>query len=97
MGRVGEVITRTWQTAHKNKLQRGQLPEDSAADTAAEFTPAGITTDNFRVRRYIAKYTINPCIAHGMSHLLGSVEVGKVSSSLLSITHRHITDNMYWH
>ena len=78
MGRVGEVITRTWQTAHKNKMQQGQLSEDVAADKAASFTPQGITTDNFRVRRYVAKYTINPAVAHGMSHLLGSIEAGKV-------------------
>ncbi|MEZ5645033.1 MAG: urease subunit alpha [Burkholderiaceae bacterium] len=65
MGRVGEVIIRTWQTADKMKSQRGSLPEDSSRN------------DNFRVRRYIAKYTINPAIAHGMSHIVGSLEVGK--------------------
>jgi len=65
MGRVGEVIIRTWQTAHKMKAQRGSLPEDSARN------------DNFRVKRYIAKYTINPAIAHGISHEVGSIEVGK--------------------
>jgi urease subunit alpha len=65
MGRVGEVILRTWQTAHKMKLQRGALPEDSARN------------DNFRVKRYVAKYTINPAIAHGISHEVGSIEVGK--------------------
>jgi urease subunit alpha len=65
MGRVGEVIIRTWQTAHKMKEQRGSLPEDS------------MRNDNFRARRYIAKYTINPAIAHGISHEVGSVEVGK--------------------
>jgi len=65
MGRVGEVILRTWQTAHKMKAQRGTLPEDSARN------------DNFRVKRYVAKYTINPAIAHGMSHEIGSLEVGK--------------------
>jgi len=65
MGRVGEVILRTWQTADKMKQQRGSLPEDSSRH------------DNFRVKRYVAKYTINPAIAHGMSHLIGSVEVGK--------------------
>lgn len=68
MGRIGEVILRTWQTAHKNKLQRGPLPED--IDTGA---------DNFRVKRYISKYTINPAIAHGMSHIIGSVEPGKLA------------------
>ncbi|QXZ09091.1 urease subunit alpha [Comamonas sp. Y33R10-2] len=65
MGRVGEVILRTWQTAHKMKQQRGQLSGDSARH------------DNFRVKRYIAKYTINPAIAHGISHEVGSLEVGK--------------------
>lgn len=65
MGRVGEVIIRTWQTADKMKSQRGTLPEDSSRN------------DNFRVKRYIAKYTINPAIAHGMSHIVGSLEVGK--------------------
>lgn len=68
MGRVGEVVTRTWQTAHKMRSQRGQLPEDDG-------TPA----DNERVKRYIAKYTINPAIAHGMSHILGSIEPGKLA------------------
>jgi len=65
MGRVGEVILRTWQAADKMKQQRGSLPQDSSRH------------DNFRVKRYVAKYTINPAIAHGMSHLIGSVEVGK--------------------
>jgi urease subunit alpha len=65
MGRVGEVIMRTWQTAHKMKQQRGVLAEDSTR------------SDNFRARRYIAKYTINPAIAHGISHEVGSLEVGK--------------------
>jgi urease subunit alpha len=65
MGRVGEVVIRTWQTADKMKGQRGSLPEDSSRH------------DNFRVKRYIAKYTINPAIAHGMSHIVGSLEVGK--------------------
>ncbi|MGM9426407.1 urease subunit alpha [Hydrogenophaga sp. MI9] len=65
MGRVGEVIIRTWQTADKMKSQRGSLAEDSSRN------------DNFRVKRYIAKYTINPAIAHGISHIVGSLEVGK--------------------
>ncbi|MGF1446655.1 MAG: urease subunit alpha [Pikeienuella sp.] len=65
MGRVGEVIIRTWQTAHKMKLQRGALPEEAGAN------------DNFRARRYIAKYTINPAIAHGIAAYVGSVEIGK--------------------
>ena len=72
MGRIGEVVCRTWQTAHKNKLQRGYLPEDE-----------GTNADNFRVRRYIAKYTINPSIAHGFSEQVGSVEVGKLADLCL--------------
>ena len=71
MGRVGEVIIRTWQTAHKMKVQRGPLPEDSDRN------------DNFRVRRYIAKYTINPAITHGIGHEVGSVEVGKMADLVL--------------
>lgn len=69
MGRVGEVILRTWQTAHKMKEERGQLPEDKQSDIEAEnrfgTQKRKVQTDNFRVRRYVAKYTINPCIAHG--------------------------------
>ena len=65
MGRVGEVIIRTWQTAHKMKQQRGKLPLDTDRQ------------DNFRVKRYLAKYTINPAIAHGIAHEVGSIEVGK--------------------
>lgn len=68
MGRVGEVICRTWQIADKMKIQRGSLPEDSETDT-----------DNFRIKRYIAKYTINPAITHGCSHLIGSIEPGKLA------------------
>jgi urease subunit alpha len=71
MGRVGEVICRTWQTAHKMKLQRGTLAEDSAAH------------DNFRARRYIAKYTINPAITHGCASEIGSLEVGKLADIVL--------------
>ncbi|WP_423709920.1 urease subunit alpha [Undibacterium sp. WLX3042] len=71
MGRVGEVIMRTWQTADKMKQQRGALPEDSRHN------------DNFRVRRYIAKYTINPAITHGISHAVGSLEVGKIADIVL--------------
>jgi urease subunit alpha len=71
MGRVGEVIMRTWQTAHKMKLQRGALPEDSARN------------DNFRAKRYIAKYTINPAITHGIAHVVGSLEVGKIADIVL--------------
>jgi urease subunit alpha len=71
MGRVGEVVTRTWQTAHKMKVQRGPLAEDDSE------------ADNFRVRRYIAKYTINPAIAHGISHEVGSIEAGKLADLVL--------------
>lgn len=72
MGRVGEVITRTWQTAHKMKAERGPLPEDE-----------GTGCDNFRVKRYLAKYTINPAITHGISRYVGSVEVGKLADLVL--------------
>jgi urease subunit alpha len=72
MGRVGEVIIRTWQTAHKMKVQRGALAED-----------AGTGNDNMRVKRYIAKYTINPAIAHGMSKHIGSIEAGKLADLVL--------------
>ena len=71
MGRVGEVITRTWQTADKMKRQRGPLPEDAPGN------------DNFRAKRYIAKYTINPAITHGVSHEVGSIEVGKWADLVL--------------
>ncbi len=71
MGRVGEVIIRTWQTAHKMKLQRGRLPEEQGDN------------DNFRVKRYVAKYTINPAIAHGLSRHIGSVEEGKRADLVL--------------
>ena len=71
MGRIGEVIIRTWQTADKMKRQRGPLPGETAGD------------DNLRVKRYIAKYTINPAIAHGLSGHVGSVEVGKLADLVL--------------
>lgn len=71
MGRVGEVVCRTWQTAHKMKVQRGPLQEDSDY------------SDNFRARRYIAKYTINPAIAHGIGHEVGSIEVGKLADLVI--------------
>ena len=71
MGRVGEVIMRTWQTAHKMKVQRGALKGDSAR------------MDNARVKRYVAKYTINPAIAHGVAHEVGSIEVGKLADLVL--------------
>jgi urease subunit alpha len=72
MGRVGEVICRTWQTAHKMKVQRGLLPEDQERGA-----------DNFRAKRYIAKYTINSAITHGIAHEVGSVEVGKLADLVL--------------
>jgi len=71
MGRVGEVIIRTWQTAHKMKTQRGSLKQDTNRN------------DNFRVKRYIAKYTINPAITHGIAHAVGSVEEGKLADLVL--------------
>ncbi|MEJ2345861.1 MAG: urease subunit alpha [Gammaproteobacteria bacterium] len=71
MGRVGEVITRTWQTAHKMKVQRGPLAEDSARN------------DNLRARRYVAKYTINPAVTHGIAHEVGSIEPGKLADIVL--------------
>ena len=71
MGRVGEVVTRTWQTAHKMKVQRGALPQDTAR------------ADNFRARRYVAKYTINPAVSHGIAHEVGSLEAGKLADIVL--------------
>jgi urease subunit alpha len=71
MGRVGEVILRTWQTAHKMRVQRGALPQDQAGN------------DNFRVKRYIAKYTINPALTHGVAHEVGSLEAGKLADIVL--------------
>jgi len=71
MGRLGEVIIRTWQTADKMKKQRGALPQEKGDN------------DNFRVKRYIAKYTINPAIAHGVAKLIGSVEKGKLADLVL--------------
>ncbi len=76
MGRVGEVILRTFQTAHKMKVQRGVLPEDAAG-------PGGGRNDNSRLKRYIAKVTINPAIAHGVDSQVGSVEVGKLADLVL--------------
>ena len=72
MGRLGEVIIRTWQTADKMKKQRGSLPQDKGKDN-----------DNFRVKRYIAKYTINPAIANGIAHAVGSIEAGKLADLVL--------------
>ncbi|MFT3931780.1 MAG: urease subunit alpha [Spongiibacteraceae bacterium] len=71
MGRVGEVIIRTWQTAHKMKMQRGSLKQDVSGN------------DNFRIKRYIAKYTMNPALTHGIAHTVGSVEVGKLADLVL--------------
>ncbi len=71
MGRVGEVITRTWQTADKMKRQRGRLPEETGIN------------DNVRIKRFVSKYTINPALAHGVSHVVGSVEVGKLADLVL--------------
>ena len=71
MGRVGEMITRTWQTAHKMKVQRGPLVPDTEQN------------DNFRAKRYVAKYTINPAISHGISHEVGSIELGKMADLVL--------------
>ena len=72
MGRCGEVILRTWNTAHKNKVERGPLPEDE-----------GTGADNFRVKRYVSKYTVNPALAQGTAHIIGSVEVGKLADLCL--------------
>jgi len=71
MGRIGETVTRTWQTAHKMKVRRGPLPEDSARN------------DNFRAKRYVAKYTINPAITHGLAAEIGSIEPGKLADLVL--------------
>jgi urease subunit alpha len=71
MGRIGEVVTRCWQTAHKMKVQRGPLPGDSTRN------------DNARAKRYVAKYTINPAITHGLAHLVGSIEAGKLADLVL--------------
>jgi urease subunit alpha len=71
MGRIGEVITRTWQTADKMKQQRGRLPGEKGDN------------DNLRIKRYISKYTINPALAHGMSHIIGSMEIGKLADLVL--------------
>ena len=78
MGRVGEVILRTWQTAHKMKMQRGWLAPDPAGTTQDE-----ARNDNFRAKRYVAKYTINPALAHGLAHEVGSVQVGKWADLVL--------------
>jgi urease subunit alpha len=79
MGRVGEVVIRTWQTAHKMKVQRGHLGSDPTSPRLGS-DPG---SDNFRVKRYIAKYTINPAIAHGIAHAVGSIEEGKIADLVL--------------
>mmetsp|Transcript_20592 Transcript_20592/g.42245 ORF Transcript_20592/g.42245 Transcript_20592/m.42245 type:complete len:294 (-) Transcript_20592:184-1065(-) len=79
MGRVGEVITRTWQTADKMKQQLGPLAQDAATSSSHPDGP----DDNQRILRYLAKYTINPAIAHGMSHLVGSIDPGKLANLVL--------------
>ena len=87
MGRVGEVIIRTWQTAHKMKVQRGWLGPASASQSeragSGDAAQENSRNDNFRVKRYIAKYTINPAIANGIGHVVGSIEVGKIADLVL--------------
>ena len=88
MGRVGEVVTRTWQTAAKMKAQRGRLAEEKTADPPL-YPPSRFSStlsashDNFRIRRYVAKYTVNPALAHGLSHVVGSVAVGQLADLVL--------------
>ena len=84
MGRVGEVICRTWQTADKMKIFRGQLPEEKGEN------------DNLRIKRYIAKYTINPAVAHGMNKVIGSVEVTSYLSLALSSYYLVLTILYKW-
>ncbi|HEY2628984.1 MAG TPA: urease subunit alpha, partial [Usitatibacter sp.] len=83
MGRVGEVIIRTWQTAHKMKVQRGHLGDRSHRSSSGDLSPSVASSDNFRVKRYVAKYTINPAITHGIAHVVGSIEPGKVADLVL--------------
>ena len=83
MGRVGEVITRTWQTAHKMKMQRGWLAPEASGKRAATTVDSESRNDNFRVKRYIAKYTINPAICNGIAHEVGSLEEGKWADIVL--------------
>ncbi|NJK67428.1 MAG: urease subunit alpha [Microcoleus sp. CSU_2_2] len=84
MGRVGEVIIRTWQTAHKMKVQRGNLHGQDAGNLdGQDANPTNSENDNFRAKRYIAKYTINPAITHGISQYVGSVEEGKLADLCL--------------
>ena len=90
MGRVGEVITRTWQTAHKMKQQRGWLapatppsPLPGARGASSPAAQEQDRNDNFRAKRYVAKYTINPALTHGIAHLVGSVEASKLADLVL--------------
>jgi urease subunit alpha len=86
MGRIGEVVTRTWQTAHKMKVQRGPLPGDSSRGSSSGGSSSGGSSsgnDNQRIKRYIAKYTINPAIAHGIATEVGSIEPGKLADLVL--------------
>ena len=90
MGRVGEVIIRTWQTADKMKRQRGHLAPDASSQTEADKGDITLTeadqrsdNDNFRIKRYIAKYTINPALTHGISDKVGSIEIGKLADLIL--------------
>ncbi|KAJ2498046.1 Urease [Coemansia sp. RSA 1972] len=84
MGRIGEVVSRTWRTADKMKRQRGHLPVPPGSEhLGVPHSSINDRADNFRIRRYIAKYTINPAIAHGVSHIVGSIEVGKLADLVL--------------
>jgi len=83
MGRVGEVIIRTWQTADKMKSQRGVLSQDNRTSEVSQGGQDNQSNDNHRAKRYVAKYTINPAIAHGISHIVGSVEEGKFADLVL--------------
>ncbi|KAJ2642272.1 hypothetical protein IW137_002780 [Coemansia sp. RSA 1287] len=84
MGRIGEVVARTWRTADKMKRQFGHLKvPDGSEHLGVPRSSINDRADNFRIRRYIAKYTINPAIAHGVSHIVGSVEVGKLADLVL--------------
>ena len=83
MGRVGEVIMRTWQTAHKMKTQTRLASSQPSPQRTRSCCAGKSTNDNFRVKRYIAKYTINPAITHGIAHVVGSIEVGKIADIVL--------------
>ncbi|KAI9591164.1 urease [Syncephalis fuscata] len=87
MGRIGEVVSRSWRTAHKMKLQRGVLDANGDASSGAagdaSEPPVEAGADNIRIKRYVAKYTINPAIAHGISHIVGSIEVGKLADLVM--------------